>query len=87
MPKSLINDKELMIKACKLYYFEDKTQSQISKVLGISRPQVSRLLSLARADGTVKIEINPIAVNNIDDIAHDKLGGGCDNRSRDGLRQ
>lgn len=70
MPKSLITDKELMVKACKLYYFEDKTQSQISKVLGISRPQVSRLLSLARADGTVKIEINPIAVNNIDDIAH-----------------
>jgi len=41
----------------KLYYEEEKTQSEIGKMLGISRPKVSRRLSEAKERGIVKIFI------------------------------
>lgn len=47
-----------MIRICKLYYLENHTQSQISKIVGISRSQVSRLLNEARKQGLVEIKIH-----------------------------
>ncbi|NMC64315.1 MAG: sugar-binding transcriptional regulator [SAR324 cluster bacterium] len=51
---------KLIIKICNLYYFDELTQQQISERLGISRPHVSRMLTLAKNEGIVNISIkNP----------------------------
>lgn len=47
----------LLHAAATLYYLEDATQAQIAERLGTSRPTVSRLLSEARRQGIVKIEV------------------------------
>ncbi len=47
-----------LIKICYLYYFEGRTQQEISSAFGISRFKVSRLLKKARQDGLVTVQIN-----------------------------
>ncbi|WP_232534399.1 sugar-binding transcriptional regulator [Plantactinospora sp. KBS50] len=44
--------------ASRLYYLDDLTQAEIAARLGVSRASVSRLLSEARRQGIVKIEIS-----------------------------
>ncbi|SHJ36685.1 DNA-binding transcriptional regulator LsrR, DeoR family [Geosporobacter subterraneus DSM 17957] len=56
--KKILGDIRLMVKCCILYYEEDLGQQEIAKLLGISRPTVSRLLKEAKESGIVKIEIN-----------------------------
>ncbi len=52
------NDKrQRLIQVAKLYYEEDRTQNEISKILGVSRPMVSRMLTEAKNSGIVKITI------------------------------
>ncbi|MEH7335718.1 sugar-binding transcriptional regulator [Neobacillus drentensis] len=46
-----------VIEAAKLYYLLDYNQNEIAKVLGVSRPTVSRLLQQAKSDGIVQISI------------------------------
>jgi deoxyribonucleoside regulator len=46
-----------VIEAAKLYYLLDYNQNEIAKILGVSRPTVSRLLQQAKADGIVQINI------------------------------
>lgn len=48
---------DLLVLAAELYYVENATQAQIAKRLGVSRPTVSRLLTAARRQGIVRIEI------------------------------
>lgn len=55
---SVIDDKKLMVRAAQLYYYHENNQKQISEKLGISRAQVSRLLTAAREEGIVEIKIN-----------------------------
>lgn len=45
-------------KVALLYYVEGKSQEEISKQLGVSRPTVSRILSFARASGIVSIRLD-----------------------------
>ena len=47
-----------MIRAAQLYYEENKSQSEIAKELGVSRPLVSLILAEARERGIVTIAIN-----------------------------
>ncbi|MBC7250681.1 MAG: sugar-binding transcriptional regulator [Anaerolineae bacterium] len=47
----------LILRAARLYYEEGLTQQQVARELGISRPKVSRLLSQAREEGIVQINI------------------------------
>ena len=47
-----------LAKICYLYYFEGRTQQEISSTFGISRFKVSRLLKKARQEGLVSIQIN-----------------------------
>lgn len=55
---SLNNDKiEKLVAIARLYYEENKTQSEIAKEMGISRPLISRYLTEAREYGIVKIRI------------------------------
>ncbi len=52
--------KRLLIKVCNFYYIDGLNQQEISDKLGISRPQISRMLSQAKTEGIVNITIkNP----------------------------
>lgn len=66
--KGLMANRDTMMKVCKLYYIEDKTQSEIARLVGISRPQVSRLLTKAKNEGVVRIEIDSGKVENLEEI-------------------
>jgi DNA-binding transcriptional regulator LsrR (DeoR family) len=50
-------DIQQLIEASRLYYELGETQSRVADVLGVTRPQVSRLLKRARAEGIVEIRI------------------------------
>ncbi|RGP35384.1 sugar-binding transcriptional regulator [Pseudotabrizicola alkalilacus] len=49
----------LMVQVAKLYFDMDRTQAEIAHELGLTRWQVGKLLTSARAEGIVKIEITP----------------------------
>jgi deoxyribonucleoside regulator len=49
----------LMVQAAKLYHDLDRTQNEIARELGLTRWQVGRLLSDARAHGVVRVDIVP----------------------------
>ncbi len=52
---------QLAVQAARLYYTCNENQEQIARKLNISRPQVSRLLQLAREEGIVEVHIkNPL---------------------------
>ena len=48
-------EEELAVKASWLYYLSEKTQQEISDILGISRMKVMRLLDRAKQSGIIKI--------------------------------
>ena len=52
-----ITDRDI-IKACLLYYEENKTQEEISGLLGVSRYKISRILRDAKRKGIVTIHVN-----------------------------
>jgi DNA-binding transcriptional regulator LsrR (DeoR family) len=52
-----VSDFEQLVQASRLYYELGETQHAIAERLGITRPQVSRLLKRARAEGIVEIRI------------------------------
>ncbi|MEH7828477.1 sugar-binding transcriptional regulator [Gemmobacter denitrificans] len=49
----------LMLQVAKSYFELDRTQAEIAADLGLTRWQVARLLSEARSEGVVRIEITP----------------------------
>jgi DNA-binding transcriptional regulator LsrR (DeoR family) len=54
---SLHEDLKTALRAARLYYEDGLTQQQVADELAVSRPQVSRLLARARAEGIVCISI------------------------------
>ena len=50
-------DRDLLVRASRLYYLEDRGQAEIATLLGISRPGVSRLLQRARDEKIVEIRV------------------------------
>lgn len=54
---SPVSDVQQLIQASRLYYELGETQSRVAELLGVTRPQVSRLLKRARAEGIVEIRI------------------------------
>jgi DNA-binding transcriptional regulator LsrR (DeoR family) len=56
---TLDDDAELLVTAAVMYYEQNASQKEIASHLGVSRPTVSRLLSRAREQGIVRIEIVP----------------------------
>jgi deoxyribonucleoside regulator len=57
-----MSDIQQLIQASRLYYELGETQSRVAELLGVTRPQVSRLLKRARAEGIVEIRIVDQAV-------------------------
>jgi DNA-binding transcriptional regulator LsrR (DeoR family) len=53
----MTTDRDLLVRASRLYYELGETQNAIADRLGVTRPQVSRLLKRARAEGIVEIRI------------------------------
>jgi DNA-binding transcriptional regulator LsrR (DeoR family) len=51
-------DTDLLVRASRLYYLEDRGQAEIARLLRISRPGVSRLLKRARAAKIVEIRVH-----------------------------
>ncbi|MHB1008050.1 MAG: sugar-binding transcriptional regulator [Propionibacteriaceae bacterium] len=58
----------LLYRGAWLYYKEDRTQAEIGELLGISRATVSRLLTEARAQGVVYIEIRDPSAGELDSL-------------------
>ncbi|MDN5727029.1 MAG: helix-turn-helix domain-containing protein [Propionibacteriales bacterium] len=56
-------------RAARMYYLEGATQAQIAQALGVSRPQVSRLLSEGRRLGIVDIRVHDPAAAAADGLA------------------
>jgi DNA-binding transcriptional regulator LsrR (DeoR family) len=52
-----MSDFEQLVRASRLYYELGENQNAIAELLGVTRPQVSRLLKRARAEGIVEIRI------------------------------
>lgn len=58
-----------LYRAAQMYYLEDSTQADVARRLGTSRATVSRLLSEARRQGIVRIEVVPPSSEGADDLA------------------
>ena len=54
-------DRDLLVRASRLYYLEERGQAEIATLLGISRPGVSRLLQRARDEKIVEIRVRESA--------------------------
>ena len=52
------DDKKLIVKMCKLYYYESWTQEEIAKKFNVSRPFISKMLQKARQLGIVEILVH-----------------------------
>ena len=48
------NHESLLVHVAQLYYHQNLNQSEISKIVGLSRPTVSRMLEEAREVGIVE---------------------------------
>ncbi|MEQ8156020.1 MAG: sugar-binding transcriptional regulator [Clostridiaceae bacterium] len=55
---AIYDNKRLVIKACKLFYEDNMSQKDISLLLGISKPQVCRMLNFAKENNIVEFTIN-----------------------------
>jgi DNA-binding transcriptional regulator LsrR (DeoR family) len=51
-------ERELLVRAARLYFEDDKSQHEVAIELGTSRSNVSRMLAAAREQGIVEIRIN-----------------------------
>ena len=49
---------ELLVRVAELYYQQNLSQNEVAKIIGVSRPLVSRLLIEARNTGIVEIKIH-----------------------------
>ena len=54
---STADEMRLALRAATMYHLDGATQAQIASKLGVSRPTAGRLISRARAQGLVRIEI------------------------------
>jgi deoxyribonucleoside regulator len=55
---AIYDNKRLVIKTCKLFYEDNMSQKDISSSLGISKPQVCRMLNFAKENHIVEFTIN-----------------------------
>lgn len=56
--KKIVNNERMMLRVCDLYYNRDVSQSDIAKLMDISRPTVAKLLKSAKQKRIVEITIS-----------------------------
>lgn len=62
----MANDMSILLKVAELYYLDRMNQNDIARIIGVSRPSISRMLEEAREKGIVKITIEaPFERNNL----------------------
>ncbi|TFG82884.1 MAG: ArsR family transcriptional regulator [Erysipelotrichales bacterium] len=61
---------QLLVKVSKLYYMENKNQSEIAAILGVSRSLVSKYLSDAKELGIVEINIHDLLQEDINPLEY-----------------
>jgi DNA-binding transcriptional regulator LsrR (DeoR family) len=66
-----MSDFDQLVRVSRLYYELGETQNAIASLLGVTRPQVSRLLKRARAEGIVEVRI--VDTTAVDSPAGDSL--------------
>ena len=71
-----MSDFDQLVRVSRLYYEVGETQNAIAEQLGVTRPQVSRLLKRARAEGIVEIRVNDRA--SVDSPAAETIRGAFD---------
>ncbi|CAL8970578.1 MAG: MarR family transcriptional regulator [Actinobacteria bacterium] len=49
---------DVLVRAARLYYLQDKSQGEVAKELGLSRSSISRILAAAREQGVVEVRIH-----------------------------
>lgn len=59
-------EKKFLLKISRMYYFDELTQAEIAKKVGVSRPIISKGLQKARSEGLVEIIIHDEADQTID---------------------
>jgi len=67
-----VSDLETLVRVGRLYYELGETQGRVAELLGVTRPQVSKLLKQARAEGIVEIRIHERT--ELESPASEKLG-------------
>lgn len=63
---TITEDRRLIVKVAKLYYFDGMTQAEIARKIGVSRPIVSKMLTKAREDKIVEIFIKDESAHTVD---------------------
>lgn len=53
-----LHDVKYLLEVCEMFYIEGKSQKEISAILNISRPQVSRFIAKAKEEKLVTIKLN-----------------------------
>ncbi|WP_283657632.1 sugar-binding domain-containing protein [Paenibacillus sp. RC343] len=53
-----IEERKMLVKVCKMYYYESWTQEKIAEKIGVSRPMISKMLHRAREEGIIEIVIH-----------------------------
>lgn len=53
-----IEERKILVKVCKMYYYESWTQEKIAEKIGVSRPMISKMLHRAREEGIIEIVIH-----------------------------
>ena len=53
----MANDISTLLKVAEMYYLDRMNQNDIAKIIGVSRPSISRMLEEAREKQIVKITI------------------------------
>jgi DNA-binding transcriptional regulator LsrR (DeoR family) len=66
----------MLARAARMYYLENRPQSDIARELGVSRSNVSRILTAAREAGIVEIRIHEPTVrgHELEKALQDKFG-------------
>lgn len=63
---TITEDRRLIVKVAKLYYFDGMTQAEIARKIGVSRPIVSKMISKAKEDKIVEIFIKDESAHTVD---------------------
>jgi DNA-binding transcriptional regulator LsrR (DeoR family) len=59
-------DRDLLVKAARMYFLDGRSQDDIARVLGTGRSNVSRMLAAAREQGIVEIRVHGHAGRDLD---------------------